>query len=1199
MKNKYKILFVLILTVFFLQAFGAEVNKVYDPLEPIDKTIPPNILVVVDNSGSMNLDTNNIGIFDFRTNTVFYRTVGDFWHYNVNGQATHGYSDYPSTRADRVAPYSLFDYYSSTYFVQLTGVNVNYATLNVNENDKTDLVGIAVDIWADSDIDRDDLNIVVTLEKDGQSFSISPEDQWFRYYSSDGSANSGDSVYVDGRYYYRYRVQYVFPDFYGLDKQGTWNVKMKTLYSGSKRIFFERAGITFNPILSKMGALKVVLQRIIKGNPDIRLALGTYRTGWSYYNYDLFDGAGNKISGHYWYVTSSSPGLGMLVEWPSDYLATDVNRDDLYDWVGLDEIGANAYEYYDYTHEIFAGGYTPIQSCMAGIKDYLDDKYSSDIYSSCRNYAVVYLTDGQCTEGGCSNSVITTTISNIYKAHEITLGTSNIGTKTYVIGLSMSEGDRDILNEWADAGDDGNSSNNSKVAYMPNNSEELMQAFADAIYEASQQELVINSDVIFGTVDPNLAANFSDTFKPRTIYFIDDGNGGEIAKNADELGSDDTVIRTEETIYPTIKSNIMFSTAVYYPGWNGTVRAYQPVYQKVVSGDSNNTNLYYFDNGAYPVIWDAKEILSKRISGYTDENGNHVHGIKDALGLNGDVSPSPDFDQTLFRKIKVVTGDSNAYIDLSNFVWDSAANKWKCSKVNELADFLGVSESEATKYVNFLQTRMLADITNSTPAFVGEPEMGFDDWDENYFAFKVDKRKNRVPMVVVGANDCMLHSFNAYTGKEEWAVVPFGVLNSLREMVANYDSLNNPSGQVDIGNVDYLGRAAHIYGVASSPKVVDADVNIASEDNESSWRTYLVCGLGAGGYSYFALDITDTLNPTPVWDKSYSGFGETWSYPALWTYRSDDSASNIGFYTSGYSSDSSKGKTLYVLDTLTGEVIESKDTNGGFLFASPGGILNASLSSINGTYFGDTEGDIYRYLLGGNVCKVYQTEEKTPIFCVPAILQDVDGTEWVAFGEVGKEDKSSSVFATKSKLFTFKYDVCTDSKDLVNLETEIGSSTMYNQSFPLEGKDGFYYSLQQNETAFANPIMTTYYYEEDDGSGGTVTKYEKVSIFVTYRYPESGDACGNGTSVMYIFGVSDLFVGDPEEDGAPDTVIGEGRPGNPVKTGVTNSVWVNSKDGPIRILPLDNNVTANSMPLYYYFSGKNARKIGVGSWFVK
>ena len=55
---------------------------------------------------------------------------------------------------------------------------------------------------------------------------------------------------------------------------------------------------------------------------------------------------------------------------------------------------------------------------------------------------------------------------------------------------------------------------------------------------------------------------------------------------------------------------------------------------------------------------------------------------------------------------------------------------------------------------------------------------------------------------------------------------------------------------------------------------------------KDQWKTILVCGLRKGGKTYFALDITDTLNPQYLWEfrtdsSTLSQVGQSWSEPAI------------------------------------------------------------------------------------------------------------------------------------------------------------------------------------------------------------------------------------------------------------------------------------------------------------------------------
>ncbi|SFP82100.1 type IV pilus assembly protein PilY1 [Nitrosomonas cryotolerans] len=148
-------------------------------------------------------------------------------------------------------------------------------------------------------------------------------------------------------------------------------------------------------------------------------------------------------------------------------------------------------------------------------------------------------------------------------------------------------------------------------------------------------------------------------------------------------------------------------------------------------------------------------------------------------------------------------------------------------------------------------TSLLGDIVNGAPFYVDKPGAGYSDVDHAGYAAFVNNYKNRTPVVYVGANDGMLHGFNACivgvtpgciaadAGKELIAYVPGGV----------YANLNRLSNQ------DYHDN--HRYFVDGSLMVADAHIGTTP-----SWKTVLVGGLNGGGQGYYALDVTNPANFT-------------------------------------------------------------------------------------------------------------------------------------------------------------------------------------------------------------------------------------------------------------------------------------------------------------------------------------------------
>ncbi|WP_328595664.1 pilus assembly protein [Rugamonas rivuli] len=125
------------------------------------------------------------------------------------------------------------------------------------------------------------------------------------------------------------------------------------------------------------------------------------------------------------------------------------------------------------------------------------------------------------------------------------------------------------------------------------------------------------------------------------------------------------------------------------------------------------------------------------------------------------------------------------------------------------------------------RTSVLGDSINSTPVLVGPPSGASRDAD--YLAF-LERHKSRRPVIYLGANDGMLHAFDAGNGGELYAYVPDALISALNR-------LPDPG---------YVHRA-YVDGPASS-----GDALIAG-----NWRTVLVSAMGGGAQGLFALDITD------------------------------------------------------------------------------------------------------------------------------------------------------------------------------------------------------------------------------------------------------------------------------------------------------------------------------------------------------
>ena len=151
---------------------------------------------------------------------------------------------------------------------------------------------------------------------------------------------------------------------------------------------------------------------------------------------------------------------------------------------------------------------------------------------------------------------------------------------------------------------------------------------------------------------------------------------------------------------------------------------------------------------------------------------------------------------------------------------------------------------------------LLGDIVHSAPVFVGAPRAFRRDQEpyptnlsDQYSQF-VSDNANRQRVVYVGANDGMLHGFdagtpgNTGTGDEIVAFVPNKIIDSSEQFANRLDQLTS---------LVY----AHRFFVDLTPTVEDVFMPASWAAASKSWNTILVGGLGAGGKGYYAMNVTD------------------------------------------------------------------------------------------------------------------------------------------------------------------------------------------------------------------------------------------------------------------------------------------------------------------------------------------------------
>lgn len=249
---------------------------------------------------------------------------------------------------------------------------------------------------------------------------------------------------------------------------------------------------------------------------------------------------------------------------------------------------------------------------------------------------------------------------------------------------------------------------------------------------------------------------------------------------------------------------------------------------------------------------------------------------------------------------------------------------------------------------------MLGDIIGSEAVYVSKSPWKYAD--KGYASF-ASGTSSRTSMIYVGANDGMLHAFNASTGAEVWAYIPRLVMPNLHKLASK-----------DYNNTSPIQR---MYSVDGTP--VYGDICSGSCDSNPTWKTILVGGLNSGGRGYYALDITDPASPKALWEFTHDNLGYSYGNPVITKLKD---GTWVVLVSSGYNNISpgdGQGR-LFILNAHTGELIRSISTGEGTT-SSPSGLSKisawANFPDISNTaqrvYGGDLNGNVWRFDINGDI----------------------------------------------------------------------------------------------------------------------------------------------------------------------------------------------------------------------------------------
>ncbi|RPI15932.1 MAG: pyrrolo-quinoline quinone [Lysobacterales bacterium] len=406
--------------------------------------------------------------------------------------------------------------------------------------------------------------------------------------------------------------------------------------------------------------------------------------------------------------------------------------------------------------------------------------------------------------------------------------------------------------------------------------------------------------------------------------------------------------------------------------------------------------------------WSARDLLSSKVGQNSDSRQIYTFAPLASDRLK-------DFDSANLTAEKAAgyfrSGSSNPNGALTQASgWTSAQQS--AATDDAMIEFLrGWSryEDEATNATRLFRDRtyVLGDIVNAAPVYVRKPPFRYAD--SGYTQFVADNA-DREATVYVGANDGMLHAFDADTGAERWAYVPSAVIPAMYRLA---DS-----------------------GYANNHRFyVDGPITVGDVTDGSGWRTILVGGLGRGGKAFYALDITDPDDPQGLWEfgtAQDADIGYSYGNPIITKRRSDGKW--VVILTSGYdnSGGDSKGR-LYVLDAVTGQKLAEIVSSDSVTDPDQSGIARVTNwvldtlvdNSTTYVYGGDLSGALWRFDIVAEAAQRLGVTSATPgdqpITVRPEVAQVRDGTgayyrviyfgtgRYLGFGDLAAAAPSSAV----------------------------------------------------------------------------------------------------------------------------------------------------------------------------------------------
>ena len=365
---------------------------------------------------------------------------------------------------------------------------------------------------------------------------------------------------------------------------------------------------------------------------------------------------------------------------------------------------------------------------------------------------------------------------------------------------------------------------------------------------------------------------------------------------------------------------------------------------------------------------------------------------------------------------------------------------------------------------------LLGDIIGSSPAYVLDTDT-----------------------LYVGANDGMLHAFNAASGQELFAYIP---------------------SIVNMGNLSTLSRGDYAHKF-----FVDGPISVTTR-LQTPGKNLLVGALGKGGKGLFALDVTNPASASSAifkWERAETplfNMGLVLGNPILANVR--DGTSKPGVIVGNGPNSLNDRAVLLVLNTETGAVIREIDTGAGDAttpngLSAPVGVYGADGKTLAYAYAGDLLGNVWKFDMTSSsptawtVSKVFTAKDASnlaqPISGgLTLAVNPKTNDRWIFFG-TGRFLTTSDADATNVNVQSMY--------GFIDNGTSLSRTDLTGRSFSVTGATANGFPVRAFQASTPLPATSKGWYVDLPGAGERIVQNAQVvsTFLITASMIPTGDAC--------------------------------------------------------------------------------------------